>query len=181
LNEAQVVAQVRSGVTDAFTGIVEQYQVPIVRYLHRLTGDPEVAKDLAQDTFIKAYQGILKTQADISFKAWLYRIATNNARQFHRRRRLITFIPFLDTERSNAPRVKDHSDRANERLVTGEALLKVPQDQRVCIVLHFVEGLKYREIAEIVGSSEEAVRKRVARGSKTFRQVYRIVLGGEEE
>ena len=53
-----------------------------------------------------------------------------------------------------------------------EALLKVPGEQRTCMVLHFVEGLKYREIAEILGISEDAVRKRVARGSHEFRKAY---------
>ena len=69
LNEAQVIAQVRTGRTDAFGEIIEHYQTPIVRYLLRLTGSREVAEDLAQDTFLQAYRGILKTKSDLSFKA----------------------------------------------------------------------------------------------------------------
>lgn len=62
-DEAQVISQVRAGNTDAFTEIVERYQGLIIRYLHRLTGEYEVALDLAQDTFVRAYQGILKTES----------------------------------------------------------------------------------------------------------------------
>jgi len=51
-------------------------------------------------------------------------------------------------------------------------LLKIPEEQRTCLVLHFVEGFKYREIAETLGCSEEAVRKRVARGKKLFIGLY---------
>ena len=51
MDDAQVIAQVRSGTTDAFGEIVDHYQAPIVRYLARLTGEHEVARDLAQDTF----------------------------------------------------------------------------------------------------------------------------------
>ena len=59
-------------------------------------------------------------------------------------------------------------------------MLQVPNERRTCMVLHFVEGLKYREIAWIVGTSEEAVRKRIARGSKDFREAYaRLSEGGE--
>jgi RNA polymerase sigma-70 factor (ECF subfamily) len=181
LDEARVIDEVRSGVADAFAELVQHYQGPIIRYLHRLCGNSDTAKDLAQDTFMKAYQGVLKTREDISFKAWLYRIATNTARDYHRRRRLLAFIPFLDVKPSDMPAVNDFSDSVNESLVTGRALLDVPQEQRVCIVLHFVEGLRYREVAEIVGSSEEAVRKRVARGSRVFRGAYRSIQGGEEE
>jgi len=59
-----------------------------------------------------------------------------------------------------------------------QAMLKVPHDRRVHMVLHFVEGLKYREIAELFGSSEEAVRKKVSRGSKDFREAYRFLSEG---
>ena len=68
LNEAQVIAQVRTGRTDAFAEIIEHYQGPIVRYLLRLTGSHEVAEDLAQDTFMRAYQSILKTDSELSLK-----------------------------------------------------------------------------------------------------------------
>ncbi len=61
MNEAQVIAQVRTGRTDAFGEIIEHYQAPIVRYLLRLTGSHEVAEDLAQDTFLSAYRGILNS------------------------------------------------------------------------------------------------------------------------
>ena len=53
-----------------------------------------------------------------------------------------------------------------------EVLNKIPGKFRVCMVLHFVEGFKYKEIAETIGISEEAVRKRVARGSDEFRKLY---------
>ena len=58
--------------------------------------------------------------------------------------------------------------------------MNVPGDRRTCMVLHFVEGLKYREIAGIVGTSEEAVRKRIARGSKDFREAYARLSEGDE-
>ena len=172
MDEAQVVALVRTGDTDAFAEIVEHYQEPIIRYLYRLTGDYEVAQDLAQDTFLQAYKGILKTRSELSFKAWLYRIATNNARQLHRRKRLLSFIPFTDLRKSDIPATEAPTDCAEERMSIKGVLLKIPDDQRTCMVLHFVEGLKYREIGEILDISADAVRKRVARGSREFRRIY---------
>jgi len=173
LEEASVIALVRAGNTDAFADIVEHYQAPIQRYLYRLTGDYELAQDLAQDTFIQAYKNILKTKSEFSLKAWLYRIAANNAWQYHRRKRLISFIPILGLKRGKMPTV-DCAGKADQYMEIEEALLKVPQQQRVCMVLHFVEGFKYREIAEILRISEEAVRKRVARGSQEFRKLYNV-------
>jgi len=180
LDEAQVIARVRGGTTEAFGEIVEHYQTPIVRYLLRMTGDVNVAEDLAQDTFIQAYKSILKTTSELSLKAWLYKIATNNARQFHRPA-AAALVHSADrlrevsgTETENSP------NSVVERTAIEEALVRVPHEQRVCMALHFVEGLKYREIADIVSVSEEAVRKRVARGSKEFRTVYRATSGEED-
>lgn len=170
-DEAQIINLVRAGDTDAFTGIVERYQGPIIRYLDRLTGEYEVALDLAQDTFVRAYQGILKTDTSLSLQAWLYKIATNLARQHHRRKKILTFIPFAHVEEPESSLSAD--DRAEGNMAINEALLKVPEKQRACLVLHFVEGLKYREIAEALGISEDAVRKRVVRGCEQFRQAYR--------
>jgi len=177
LEESQVIALVRAGEVDAFAEIVEHYQSPIIRYLYRLTGDNELAKDLAQDTFIQAYKGILKTHAELSFKAWLYRIATNNALQHHRHKKLLSFIPFTLKEK-NITAAKHQHDFPGESAAIKEALYEIPEDQRTCVVLHFVEGFKYREIAETLGISEEAVRKRVARGRKIFIESYNRGGGG---
>lgn len=171
MEEARVIALVRAGEADVFAEIIECYQASIIRYLYRMTGDYEMAKDLAQDTFIQAYKGILKTDAELSFKAWLYRIATNNALQHHRRKKLLSFIPFIAKEH-DVPDMENQADCLDKTLEIREALLKVPEQQRTCLVLHFVEGFKYREISEVLGCSEDAVRKRVARGKKLFIGLY---------
>ncbi len=171
VEEARLIALVRVGEVDAFAAIVERYQSPIVRYLYRLTGDYETAKDLAQDSFMQAYKGILKTQAELSFKAWLYRIATNNALQYHRRKRLLPFIYFT-TKEPDLPAAGNLAETTSATAAIQAALLRIPREQRTCLVLHFMEGFKYREIAETLGISEEAVRKRVARGKKLFIEEY---------
>ena len=178
MNEAASVALVRAGNTDAFSDIVEYYHAPIHRYLYRLTGDYELAEDLTQNTFIQAYENMKKTDSEISLKPWLYTIAENNARRHYRRKKLVAFIHFSSTG------VDDPADNRMEdmdrSIAIKEALLKVPYRNRVCLVLHFIEGFKYREIAETLGISREAVRKRVTRGSLEFRRHY-SGKGGENE
>lgn len=172
MDEARVVQLIREGEINAFDQIVATYEMPLIKYLARLIGNTEVARDLAQKTFIQAYKGILKTRAELSLKAWLYRIATNNALQHIRRRKLLTFIPFSRLGVTTARKLTAPTAATEEQLAIQDALRMVSFDQRKCLVLHFVEGFRYREIAEIVGISEEAVRKRVARGSKHFRTEY---------
>ena len=171
MEEARIIQLVRAGNKDAFAQIVERYQAPIFRYLYRLTGDFEMAQDLAQDTFLQAYKSILRTNTELSLKAWLYRIATNNVLRQQRRQRFLRFFPFRDHGRRRRTPA-DREEDLTERLAIQEALLEVPERERACLVLHFVEGLKYREIAEAMGISEEAVRKRVARGKEMFRRLY---------
>lgn len=177
MKEARVISLVRNGEVDAFAEIIENYQAPVIRYLYRLTGDYEMAQDLAQDTFLQAHKGILKTDAELSFKAWLYRIATNNALKHRRRKKLRSFIPFKSKEK-NMPEMLTKTERPWEILAIHEALLKIPEKQRTCLALHFVEGFKYREIAEALGCSEEAVRKRATRGRKLFISWYNGERGG---
>ena len=169
MDEAWVINQVRTGKTDVFSETVEEYQAAIFRHVLRMTTDREVAHDLTQDTF-------LKTDSELSLKAWLYRIATNNALKYHRRRRLLTFVPFRGTEKLPASQATPNTD---EKIAIEDALLHVPPERRVCLALHFVEGLRYREIAEILGVNEDAVRKRVAKEREEFRKAYDSRTGGD--
>ena len=173
MEEALAVTQMRAGNTDAFNDFVERYQAPIQRYLYRLTGDSELAKDLTQDTFMHAYKKIMKENSPLTLKTWIYRIATNCARKSRRRARLLSFIPLDGRERDNSV-IGTQADRTDIRLAIGEALCRVSPDQRICMVLHFIEGFKYQEIADILSISDEAVRKRVARGSREFKKVYNM-------
>ena len=172
MDEALILESVRNGDTDAFAGIIERYQLPITRYLYRLTGNWETARDLAQDTFIQAYKSILKTDFNTSFKAWLYKTATNNSYQFFRKYKPQKFTNSEITGEEVNQTSKDCSESIIESMVIRTTLLEVDKDQRVCLLLHFWEGLKYREIAGIIGISEEAVRKRVTRGCQEFRKHY---------
>ena len=179
MDEVRVVALIRTGQTDAFGEVVETYQARIYRYVYRLTGDAELAQDLTQDTFVNAYKSILKTRSELSLSAWLYRIATNLVHSMWRRRKLISFIPLVGDDHPLSPSRTGYSgsrseepDDVIERMSIEESLIEVPRENRTCMVLHYIEGLKYKEIASVVGISEEAVRKRVARGNQRFRQAY---------
>ena len=172
MEDTQLIAMVRNGNIDVFGQIIERYQLPIAKYLYRLTGEYETAKDLAQDTFIQAFQSLRMNKNEISLKAWLYGIATNKALEYRRRKKIITFIPFNDYLNADPPDEHNQIEEVPEKMMVETALLKVPKEQRVCMVLHFVEGFKYQEIAQTLGISEDAVRMRVALGSQEFRKQY---------
>ncbi|MBN1643869.1 MAG: RNA polymerase sigma factor [Dehalococcoidales bacterium] len=172
LEDEQIVAMVRNGNTGAFADAVERYQSPIAGYLYRLTGDYEAVRDLTQDTFVQAFKSLIKTKTDILLRAWLYGIATNKALQYRRRKRILKFVSLDKYLKTDPPDRDDQADRVGEKIMVEATLLKIPEEQRVCMLLHFVEGFKYREIAKALGISEDAVRMRVTRGSQEFRRRY---------
>jgi RNA polymerase sigma-70 factor (ECF subfamily) len=171
LETEEAIARAREGDIEAFGEIVEVYQSPIIRYLYRMTGDNELARDLAQDTFLQAYKGLARTTSGLPSKAWLYRIAINNVLRHRRRKKAVAFSALEDDPVSEIAPGSD--DSMVNTVAVQEALLKIPERLRVCMVLHFVDGFKYREIAEMLGISEDAVRMRVARGSEEFRRRYK--------
>ena len=179
-DERQWIALARDGDTGAFGELVKVYKDPILRYLYKLTGDVEKASDLTQDTFLKAYQNLNSIRSDSAFKPWLYRIATRTVHSEWRRARLRVFIRFDGEKSPDGKLTEDTIKNFEEKIAVHNALQDVPQNQRECLVLHFVEGFKYREIAVTLGISEEAVRKRVARGKEIFKDAYKF-NGGEEK
>ncbi|MEO5954052.1 MAG: RNA polymerase sigma factor, partial [Chloroflexia bacterium] len=153
---AMLTLEARAGSESAFTAIFERFQTPIVNYVYRLVGDWDSANDLAQDTFLKAYNALPRTEDTLQISPWLYRIATNTALDSLRRRKRITWVPFhLDME-PVAP-MSDHAPRQADQDAIQQALQLVPADQRTCLVLNLYQGLSYKEIADTLGISVNLV------------------------
>src|SRR6266571_2983813 len=89
----EIMELARKGDQQAFTQLFESYHGPICTYLAHLVGNDEVGRDLAQETFLRAWKGLPKLQGDIAFRPWLYRIATNVARSYLQRERLMRWLP----------------------------------------------------------------------------------------
>ena len=151
--------------------LYEEYQRPLLAYLTRLVSDREAAEDLCQETFIKAMRGWEQRDVSASVTAWLYRIATNTAYDYLRRRRRIRFIGLMDTDQ---PPTGAHSmeSRLDEQEPVQKALEQIPAMYRLPLVLHSCEGRGTQEIAVALGCSNSAVKTRLFRARERFREVY---------
>lgn len=169
LEETVWVQRARDGDVDAFDAIMLRYEVRLLRFLTGLVGDVEVARELCQDTFLAAYKGLPGTRGELKLSAWLHTIALNRARSYHRRRRLRSFLPLDD---SYAVR-----EDTQEHVVLSDSVRRVlrrmPQTYAQVLLLQVVSGLSCKEIAEIVGCTEGAVKVRLLRARETFRRLYR--------
>src|SRR5687768_7135374 len=93
-----VIERARNGDEEAFVLIYENFSPQIHRYVYRLVGHAELADDITQETFLKAFQGIKSIARDSNIGAWLYRIASNACFDVLRRRKLISWLPMLERD-----------------------------------------------------------------------------------
>jgi RNA polymerase sigma-70 factor (ECF subfamily) len=172
--DALLVARIRAGDEEAFEIMMARYQAPLFRYLRGLVGDHELANDLVQETFLRAYRAINSLDDPGLLRSWLYRIAHNQAISALRRRRLINWLPLVFGQHVSAPAPER---AALEAARVQAALARVPAQQRAPLLLHLVAGFSYAEVAALLQVSEGTVRMRISRGRATFRAAY----GAREE
>ncbi len=164
-----------------FEAIFHAYQQPITTYLSHLTGNTEQAEDMAQDTFLRAYRALLHGEHVEHVKAWLYRIATNVAKDQWRRERLLRWLPLMDDAREAGLRSPDHAASAAEQLAVQSALTRLQPSHRIPLVLHLCEGLSIAEISEVLGIKQGAVKMRLSRAREQFRQAFQQVSNPDEK
>ncbi|HMA37013.1 MAG TPA: RNA polymerase sigma factor [Chloroflexia bacterium] len=174
-----LVSRAQAGDREAFAALFDRYQTPIVNYLYRIVGDWETAHDLAQDSFLKAYQALGRTEPDLQIGPWLYRIATNTGLDALRRRKRITWVPFLEEFDPPAPGGDPGTIVPNQDAVH-RALQEVPTDHRIALVLHLHQGLSYKEIGALLGIAPNLVAVRVFRGRERFIKAYTALVGDRD-
>lgn len=190
-----LVEQARTGNHAAFEALVTRFQTPVRLYLAHLIGDDEQARDLTQDTFWQAWNGLPKLRDPNYFRAWLFRVATNRGRSWLRHRRLIGWVS-LDWLTSNSEDKSIHRESAaipgealhapesgfEERLIETEALRQalhqVPAEYRSCLLLHLSLGFTVPEVAEQLGLTTGAVRMRLFRGLALLRNAHQKQRAG---
>lgn len=143
----------------------------LLNFLTKLCGDREVASELMQETFVRAIRSGGKVEVR-SASAWLFRIAANLARDHHRRRRLLRFVPFSGREASPF-RMNDP-----EAELVHRALRELPATISTTLLLHYDAGFSRKEIAAMDGVTEEAIKSRLARGRAAFARAY-VRRGGD--
>ncbi len=169
-DDAVVLARARAGDVGAFETLVLRYEARLRRYLANLLHDEELAADVLQETFLELHQALNDPNLPPSLSRWLYRAATNNAIDALRRRSVRTRIRARLA--AMAPRPRDPSDDALGRLAATRALAQLSPEDRACVLLHAALGLRYYEIGQMLGLSDDAARQRITRAKARFRRLY---------
>jgi RNA polymerase sigma factor (sigma-70 family) len=180
MNEQDLISRSQAGDLQAFNDLVELYQRWVFNLALRMLGSAETAEDATQDTFVSAYRAIARFRGG-SFKAWVFKIAANSCRDKMRsaRRASVTSLDnliaeagdFIADDDTESP--EDYAERRELGRLLADSLARLPEDQRLVVMLSDVQGLSYEEIAQVTGASLGTVKSRLNRARSRLRDLLR--------
>ncbi|MBI2751508.1 MAG: sigma-70 family RNA polymerase sigma factor [Burkholderiales bacterium] len=165
LDENECITRAQRGDVAAFSELVRRHQDRIYRFLVRLTRSVDDARDLTQETFLRAFQHLKGWQPDARFSTWLFRIARNQAFDLLRRHQTVEFVMLEEdaTAPDPAPGPDAVLDSVQRLRQLDNALLRLSIEHREIVLLREIEGLSYEELAEVLGLNLGTVKSRIAR------------------
>lgn len=147
--DLELVQDVKEGKREAFSELVRRHQRQLLRVCLRFTHDVEIAEEVVQDAFIKAYEKIHLFEGRSSFKSWLFQIAINTAKNVLRANRMD--LVNLDTvQLSTGPIAESGLVKRDVQATVQREVDNLPQKQRMAVVLRIYEDLSFKEIAQIM-------------------------------
>lgn len=167
-----LVRRARDGEESALSALVKRHADAVYRVALAIAGDRDVAQDVSQDAFLKAFRGLEGFRGDAAFRTWLLTIAANAARGALRRRgrRRETDLDAAPPVVSEVRGPDEDAVLVSEAARAREALGRLPEKQRLSVQLRVDEGLSFREIAEVIGSTEGAARVNYFHGIRKLRE-----------
>jgi RNA polymerase sigma-70 factor, ECF subfamily len=170
--EMDLVRRAQGGDLAAYDDLIRRYQERIYATVYHMTSNHEDANDLAQDSFIKAFQALKSFKGGSSFYTWLYRIAVNKTINFlkQRKNRMHMSLNDLDFNTENNPDLVALISEKTPRRDAGlkelqeklnAAMLKLSEPHRIVVVLHDVQGMSHEEVAQVMDCNIGTVRSRL--------------------
>jgi RNA polymerase sigma-70 factor (ECF subfamily) len=182
LTDAEMMLRVKAGDDSAFDYLVQKYRRAMIHFMYRMAHNSAAAEDLAQEVFLRVYRSRGSYEPSAKFTTWLYRIATNlavnHARDTrHERPETMVSLDEPNEETGTSMDVADSSLTVEEKLVRRERLMairktvqKLPERQRVAVLMHKYQQMDYKQIAEVLKLSESATKSLLFRAYETLRE-----------
>jgi len=182
--DRELVDRARDGSQEAFADLVRRYQVRIFNLARVSTRNDADAEDVAQEIFVRVYRGLRSFRGDSAFRTWLYRIAVNVTRTRAGRPSLFGWFRRVEPEEVGGadpldalPGADAVEDSVAYRDAIDHALGRLTPDLRMAVTLRDIEGLEYREIADVLGVPVGTVMSRISRGREKLRPMLAEALG----
>jgi RNA polymerase sigma-70 factor (ECF subfamily) len=185
-SDEELVARSMGGDLDSFNQLVLRWERPIYALAYRVIGREEDARDVAQETFLRAFRALAGFKGQAKFSSWLYRITLNLCRDWIRRERRAPVaqapegVDLLELAASAEPSesVEDLVSRRELGRAVAKAMAMLPDEQRTAIVLKEYHGLTFQEIADLLDCPLSTVKTRLYQGLTVLRR--QLELAGVE-
>ncbi len=165
-SDQDVISRVSAGDRDAFAMLIGRYSDPLYRHALGMTGSPDVAEDILQTSFIKAYQHLNEVRG--RFDAWLFRIVANGCKDWLKNIRRSHLSYDEDDQPSGYASPDEDLDRTELRNDLDTALAKLAPSLREAFIMKHVEGRSYEEMADLLGTTVGALKMRVHRAREAL-------------
>ena len=179
ISNSELVKKSQLGEKAAFEQLVIRHQDLVFSLAYKLTGNSEMANDVAQESFISAWKAIEKFRGDSTFSTWIYRITVNTAWTLRKKAKKHntlniddTYEPIVIDEKKDPELVAINSDLSS---VLVNALDKLPIEQRIIVELKNIEGRSHKEIADYLDISVTAAKVRLHRAHQKLRLILEEV------
>ena len=184
MTDAALIQQFLNGETGAFNTLVWRWEKPLFNFINRTVGNEDTAKDICQTTFIRTYKELRKLRDPEKFSPWIYRIALNLCRDEFKKNKNRRFL-YLDDLLANqdsddySVQLPDQEAQTPEDALNNQqigeilkwALMAIPEEQRVVIIMKQYQGLKFIEIADILKQPVNTIKSRLYYGLNALRKI----------
>jgi len=171
-----LVKRFLEGDQDSFNLLMWRWEKPLYQFIYRMIEDQEEARDLCQESFLRAYRSLRGFRQKAKFSSWLYKIAINLCHSWGRKRKRARVISLSEIARgdgyapreeregaSNSP-VEGNLERREREIMVRQALACLPEKQKLVIILKEYQGLKFSEIARLLRCPVSTIKSRLYAG-----------------
>jgi RNA polymerase sigma-70 factor (ECF subfamily) len=178
LDDEELVARSRAGDVESFNQLIVRWERPIYALAYRMLGREEDARDVCQDTFLRAYRALPGFKGQAKFSSWIYRIALNLCRDWIRRQRRNPVSQLREdvdpgeiaAAAGTTESIEDLVARRELGALVGEAMGALSEEQRTAIILKEYHGMTFQEIADMQGCPLSTVKTRLYQGLSQLRR-----------
>ena len=176
--DEELVARSKGGDADSFNQLILRWERPIYGLAYRVIGREEDARDVCQETFLRAFRALPGFKGEAKFSSWVYRIALNLCRDWMRRQRRAPTVQMpegvdpieMASERGPVESIETLVERRELSGVVEEAMKLLPEEQRTAIILKEYHGMTFQEIADLQGCPLSTVKTRLYQGLSVLRR-----------
>lgn len=176
--DEELVARSKGGDADSFNQLILRWERPIYALAYRVIGREEDARDVCQETFLRAFRALPGFKGEAKFSSWVYRIALNLCRDWMRRQRRAPTVQMpegvdpieMASERGPVESIETLVERRELSGVVEEAMKLLPEEQRTAIILKEYHGMTFQEIADLQGCPLSTVKTRLYQGLSVLRR-----------